>query len=669
MDIDLIKEGLAWSDVDLVRNELQHIVPALDPELYPDRAGMRYYLDLSLPEFPLSAVFETMITLEGREKPPLISAGTQVYEGCAFRLEEILAGQLSITLPAKDLDKMTAVASLTTPYVIREKIEPGLWDKSQPIRYAMRAGIAFRDFAGYQHAFFSRYQAEKKQFLTWQPNNKQVSTAQKEFLYFLLNMSPFPDRIRLRMRVTKYDGSQQVLTISETEGFRPFQVICCPVGVSALDLGAYVSRYEIWLSDGANERFSEVRTFVIDRQARVFERFLVFSNSLGGFDTLRLLGQASHETDVVKTISRKERPAGKGLDFSELEVIGVSENSGIQVSTGFFERDAVTYSDYLRELMLAEVILMDTEHGFESLNLVTTNLEYAKDRPGLIERTFELERTYSDKNYSRMDAADPIPARPVKWVGVSAKAVLNAFGKRTGKLAWERLQKVYQDDDSKVIPYAVKPNIPGDPDYIPAMNEASIVPGSTPYPSVLISRPIDYKKNNCGANLLGTAPTVVIAAGTYGGELPGDGDSLAESKFETFNNQAYANENGACEVNNVPVHFALFHKIPMDGGTLKVVGSTKYGPVVDLRVNGSILISNTIGQPIPAIRTSDATTATGIKNLLFQVSFVQNPFSPCKLKIVGKNREITVTGPGFYVAENIQVNSSDEPLTIEINPL
>jgi len=668
MVIDFIKPGLTWADVDLVRNELQHIVPAMDPELFPDRSAMKYFLDLNLPEFPLSTTFETMLTLEGREKPPIQSGGAQVYEGCAFRLEEILFGQLSVTLPSKNVSQLSAVASLTTPYVIREKIEPSLWDKSQPVRYAMRAGIAVRDFVGYGHSFFSRYQAEKMQFLTWQPNDKTISPTQKEYLYFLLNMSPMPEEIRLRVRITRADGSREIMTKSTIEGLRPFQVVCCPVGPADLGLESNVVKFEAWLSDIANQRFTEVRAYYIDRRDHAFERFLLFSNSLGGFDTLRLLGQSSQETDVTKTTSNKERPAGKGLDFSELQVIAVSENSGISLTTGFFEKQAETYLDYLRELMLAEVILMDTDFGFEAMNLITNNLEYAKDRPGLVERTFELSRTYSDKNYSRMAAVDPVAARPSKWVGVAPKAVLDANGKRTGKIGYQRLQKVYVDDESKVIPYSVKANMPGDPDYILPITEASIPVGSTPYPSVLISRQIDFARNNCGTGSLGTAPTVIIGAGSFGGEAPGDGDALAEAKFKTFNNQQYANEYGACELNNTPVHFSLLHKIPMDG-SLKVTGSDNYGPVVDVRVAGVEIISNTVGVNPPVANTSAGTVSTGLKNIIFEVEYASYPFQPCKLKILGKNRELSVTGSGFYIAENVQVNSADEPLTIEVTAI
>lgn len=667
-DIDLMKEGLTWSDADLVRNEIEHIVPAMDPELYPDRAGMRYYLDLKMPEYPLSPVFETMLTLEGREKPPTTIGGAQVYEGCAFRLEEILAGQLTITLPDRAATGLSAIATLTAPYQVAERIEPALMDKTQPTRYAIRAGLAQRDFVSYQHAFFSRYQGEKRQFLTWQPDGKQVGPKQREYLYFLLNMTPFTDKINLRMRVTTQTGEQTLATVATLEGVRPFQVICAVVGPSALGLASNASTYEIWLSDAQNRRLSEVRTYKIDRRKHPFERCILFSNSLGGFDTLRVLGKANQESDVTKATTRKERPAGKGLDFSELEIIGVTENSGIQFSTGIFEENAAIYADYLRELMVAEVVLLETEYGFEAMNLITGKLKYQEDRPGLVERTFELQRTYSDKNYSRMPAAEPIPARATKWVGVSSRAVVNANGKRTGFLTWERLQKVYADDDSKVIPYAVKINIPGDPDYIKPWREQSISPGSTPYPSKIITKAIDFKREGCGPNQLGTAPVVTIAAGTYGGELPGDGDALAEAKFKTYNNQTYANENGTCEVNNVPVHVAILHKMPMDGN-LKVVGSNKYGPVPDLRIDGQVVVSNTTGSSPATPHTSENTIATGIKNLVFEIEYSGMPFHACKLRAVGKNKEMTITGPGFYILDNVQVNSTDEPLTIEVLPV
>lgn len=665
--IDFLKQGLTWADAYLVRNELEHIIPAMDPELYPDRAGMRYYMDLRVPEFPLSPVFETMLTLEGREKPPTTIAGAQVYEGCAFRFEEILAGQLTLTQPDRNATGLTAIASLTAPFQIGERIEPALLDRTLPNRYAIRAGLAQRDFVSYQHTFFSRYQSEKRQFLTWQPNEKLVSPRQREYLYFLLNMDPFPEKIRLRIRKTTTDGTRETVTHSEIEGLRPFQVICAPVGVESLGLGDDIARYEIWLSDDQNERFTEVRAFNIDRRKHAFEQFLVFSNSLGGFDTLRLLGRASQETDVTRATTRKERPAGMGLDFSELEIISVTENSGIKFSTGFFERDAATYSDYMRELMVAEAVLLDTDYGFEALNMITSNLEYQKDRPGLVERVFEFQRTYSDKNYSRMAAATPLPARATKWVGVSSRAVLDATGKRTGKLTWERLQKVYADDGQKVVPYATKANIPGDPDYIEPMAEPSIIPGSTPYPSLAINRAIDFKRQGCGSNYLGTAPVVSIPAGAFGGEMPGDADALAEAKFKTFNNQAYANQNGTCEINDVPVLVAIFHKIPMDGD-LKVLGSDKYGPVVDLRVSGQVMVSNTVGQNPSEIRPSVTTVTTGVKNLVLEVEYANTPFYPCKLKLPTKNKEISITAPGFFIFENVQINSTDAPLIVEVTP-
>lgn len=667
MIIDFIKEGLSWLDVDLVRNELQHTVTAMDPEQYPDRSGIKYFLDVDIPEFPMSSSFSTMIRLEGREKPPILTGGAQIYEGCTYRLESLLAGQLSITPPLRNATILSAVASLTTKYRLREIIEPALVDNYLPTRAAMRAGLALRDFVGYEHTFFTRYQAEKKQFLTWHPNNKTIGPKQKEYLYFLLNLLEVPETVELRVRLTKQDGSRPIFTKASIAGLRAFQVICAQITPEILELDNDVLQYEVWLSDGNNQRFTEVRTYIIDRKKYEFERFLLFSNSFGGFDSIRLLGHSSQETDVTKNTSRKERIAGKGLDFSELEVISISENSGIKISTGLFEENAVLYVDYLRELLLSEVILLDTEYGYEAVNLITSNLEYAKDRPGLLERTFEFERTYSDKNYSRMLPVEQLPGRATKWVGITAKAVLDVFGKRTGSLMYERLQKVYSDDGTKVIPYTVKPNMPGDPDYISPMIEGSIVPGSTPYPSVAISRSISYRRNNCSNGYLGTIPVISIPAGSYGGESPGDSDELAEAKFSSLNTQEYANATGVCEINNVPFHFGIFHKIPMN--FLNVINSPDFGPVVDLRVNGNVIITNTTGSPVPSNRLSDGTFSPGIYTLIISLSYGGIPRRACKIKIPSKNLEQSASSPGFIVFENVQINSLDEPLTIEVTNL
>ena len=366
------------------------------------------------------------------------------------------------------------------------------------------------------------------------------------------------------------------------------QVICCPVGPAALALTAAAS-YEVWLSNEFDERFTEVRRYFIDKRPHRFERHLLFSNSLGGFDTLRLLGRASEESDVARTIARRERPAGAGIDFSELQIISVSENSGIQVSTGFFERNAATYLEYLRELLLSECIFLATDHGHEAMNLLTGNIAYKEDDPGLIERTFELERTYSDPNFSRLSPTEPTPDRPTAWRGVGNIYLLDALGKRTGLVKAAALRKYYTDTAKDYVPLTQKANVEGDPDYVEPTPDPGVTPGSTPFPNSLITREGSFKKQNCGAGEDGLPAIITIPAARYGGENSGDADLLAQAEARSLDTQAYADQFGSCAVAqnyawNVPAgHFHYRSNLPAKVGVYHLAGSVVKGNIQALQ--------------------------------------------------------------------------------------
>lgn len=666
--IDLVKQNLVWEDVILARNELQHVIQAADPDTYTERRNLKYFLEIHLPEFPFSSTYQRLVRLEGRERPGRLIGGALVYEGSAFRkLEKLLAGYLSLTKPAYQQTDIRAISSLTTPYKLREVIEPAILDRELPVRHAIRAGLALRDFSSYSHQFFSRHQAEKMQFLTWHPDHKQVCPCQEEYLYFLLNLSPLPSQVKLRVRTTLADGSRSVATLRTVSNLARFQVICCPVGPEALALAADVVKYEVWLSDQDDQRFSEVRTYHIDRRKHRFERYLLFSNSLGGFDTLRLLGRAYEESDVYANTARRERDPEKGIDFLDLEVISTTEESGISISTGLFEDQDTVYQDYLRELMMAEQVYLVTEYGHESMNLINSNIRYREDDPGLIEKTFQLKRTYSDPNYSRLPATEPIPARPTIWQGLDMRPVLDNFGKRTGQLVFSRMALVYADDHSRVVPYTVKPNLPGDPDYkqpIPG-GEA---PGFTPYPSVAISREGSFKRNNCPLDHTGGPALISVPAGMFGGEVEGDADRLAEAYFKTLDNQTYANLHGSCTL-IAPVHLAIHHKIHMIG--IKVAANDAFdGPFVSVIVDGVTMVPSTSGKNPAVVVTSATTVNTGIYTLIVQVNYTSPSLAyPCRLRLLGKSRQMNVYTSGFYAFENVTLDASDDPLTVEVTPL
>ncbi|MGM9509536.1 DUF5977 domain-containing protein [Larkinella sp. GY13] len=545
------KASLTFLPVQLSRNRITHTIDALDPVTFPDRSPLRYLLTLKVPEYAQASTFMALPTLEGREKPPVTQDGATTYEGTFFQFDSILDGFMALQKPSYRQSELSSIATLTMPYKLTEQVLPGGAEVERGIKWLLKGGITEADAVGWADRFASDYQADARQFLTWQPDGKIVGREQEEYLYFLLNCSPLPTEVRLRVEYTLQNGTIDEMTLLTLKNVVQYQVICAPVGPSMLaaqvPAGTALARYRIWLSNQANERLSQVRSFTVDRRYRRNERQILFSNSLGGFDTLRLVGSGSETLKVQRSSAERERPLG-AVGFSELYITDVVGERTLTVSTGYFERHAVKTLRYLDELLLAREWYLITDKGHIPLELLTTDVVDHEDDGDLVARQFSFRQVDVQLSYSDLPAAPAQAARPAGWRGVGMMHLLDAMGKRTGLGRPIRLQKYYLDDGSIYKPLTQKPNAPGDPDYSGGLPLAGIEPGTTPFPSAEIARTTTYSRANCPAGQVGGPATIVITAGKYGGEADGDADQLAEAEYASLNTQAYANQYGTCTV-------------------------------------------------------------------------------------------------------------------------
>ncbi|MCX6216566.1 DUF5977 domain-containing protein [Spirosoma sp.] len=551
--IDTLKTDLTFLPLHLGRNRIEHNIEPVDPTL-EDRSGLRYYLDIYIPAYRQSPELERLLKLPGAEKPPLLKGGASIFEGAFFRLDELLNDALERTKPEFKQEGMSVIVSLTMPVELRESIEnngiviPGS-EITRPKIWIIKAGLNEEDFAGWGDQFFDKYLLETRSFLTSQPDGKVIGSQQEEYLYFLLNQSPAPASVKRRIEVTFEDLSTQTLDKGSLEGVGLYQVICAPMGPQALGLNSLPKRvrsYKVWLSNQANERLSEVRTYRIDPRYRQQERFILFSNSRGGWDTLRLIGEGSETLKTSRTLAEVDRPLGAALDFPEIKIVNLTGERELTVSTGWIERNAKQTLAYLDELLLSEELYIVTDKGHFPLDITTNSLLDSEDSADLISRTFTFKRTTPVQNFSALPAAPLSAARPTSWRGLGLVYMLDSLGKRNGRGRPIRLQKYYTDDNSLYKPRTEKPNIQGDPDFIADFLLPGGVTGSTPYPSAAITRETTYSRNNCGVDMVGGPLTISIPAGKYGGEAPGDADALAEAEYKAKNTQAYVNQYGTC---------------------------------------------------------------------------------------------------------------------------
>ncbi|GAB3790190.1 hypothetical protein GCM10028818_59950 [Spirosoma horti] len=551
--IDTLKTDITFLPLLFARNRIEHNIEPVDTEL-EDRSGLRYYLDIYIPAYRQSPELERLLKLPGSEKPPQLKGGASIFEGAFFRLDELLNDALERTKPEFAQSNMSVIVSLTMPFELRESIEnkgvliPGS-EITRPKQWVIKAGLTEEDFAGWGDAFFDQYLTENRSFLTAQPDGKVIGSTQEEYLYFLANQKPTPASLIRRVEVMFEDNSIQTLDKGSLTGVSLYQVVCMPVGPKALGLdtlGKRVISYKVWLSNENKQRLSEVRSFRIDPRFRQQERLILFSNSRGGWDTLRLVGEGSETLKTSRTSAEVERPLGAVADFPEIRVVNLVGEREISVSTGWIERNAKQTLRYLDELLLSEELYVVTDKGHFPIELVTNSLLDSSDSADLISRTFTFKRTTPVQNYSSLPVAPLTASRPTGWRGLGIMQLLDANGKRTGRGRPLKLQRYYTDDNLIYKPRSEKPNIQGDPDFIDSLYIPGSTPGSTPYPNKAFSRDLTFTRNNCGNDMVGGTITISIPAGKYGGEAPGDGDALAEAEYKSKNTQAYATANGTC---------------------------------------------------------------------------------------------------------------------------
>lgn len=340
--IDPKATGLTFLPLKFSRNALAHTILPADPAL-TSRVGLKYKLTILAPEVPQSATLVELHTSEGREKPPQTFGGVTVLPGAEFRYNSgrngKIDGLLTFRKPAFRQAGLRILVEQTTAFRLREDVTGGTptvaTTNLQPVLHAIKGGLSTVDHFAYGDRFLSTEQAISRRFLTWQPNWKTIGPDQEEYLYFVLNFVPSPSMVKLRIRI-----GEAITTLATTEAPPLYGVLSVPVGPAVWELASDVLEYEVWLANESDQRLSESRTYYIDRSYQPWQRHLLFVNSLGGWDTLRLLGKGQETLSVAQSTAIVERSTTANPEIPELRIVSIEGERSLTVSTGFFGREA-----------------------------------------------------------------------------------------------------------------------------------------------------------------------------------------------------------------------------------------------------------------------------------------------------------------------------------------
>lgn len=532
---------------------------AANVSTYPDRAGLRYYCTVRVPESYLSASYTDLVRLEAAETPPVPAGPGLLYQGAFFEIQNQLDPLLERTAPEFNQARISVADKLVSPYYCVLSVENDDEEVSSvtlPVEYVVKAGIAEVDYAPYKELFFSDYIGSQRRFLTWAKNDKVLQPDQPEFLYFLTNCNPVPSLLKLCYEVRYIDYATETESAFELANILPYTAYCVPVGPKALGLDLKekeILDYQVWLENESGQRISEIRAYRMSQDYHRNIRFIVFANSLGGFDTLAMTGQGDETLKLSRNVS--ERFTGWEFlpSYSEKVINQVTGQRMLSIATGWLKKEELRY---LEELMLSKEVYLVTDRAFVPLIPREDAIRTAIDDEDLIGRTLSFDFGNPQTNFSALPDPSYLPIRSTGWRPIASACLLDAFGKRTGARQATILEKYYLDDGKKVTGVALKANVPGTEGYIPPI--ASPDCAETPYVNTLISRQGTYNKRGCVAPLQGGPATIVVAAGTYGSEVSqADAQAKAEAAWSRLNTQLYADQNGTCVLEPEKYEYAV----------------------------------------------------------------------------------------------------------------
>jgi len=519
------------------------------PITITDRSKIRYYLELFVPASFLSEKYEKVETYTATEEPIYQSSDTSILPGAFVEIQQYLESLLFVSLPIFAQRDMAVCQGMASPFYTNWIVQNNgvvVSSKRSDTAYAYNGGIAMRDYSAYKDTFFTEFIGGSRRFLTYQSNNKKVLPNSQEFLYFLTNFSPLPTELNLRVQIYYADGTTEIFTAKSLQSITAFSVYCLPVGPTELGLDQLeksVLSYEVWLNNENNQALSEPRNYILDTKYHKNVKQIMFSGSLGNFDTLTFIGKNAENFKVQKQMSERYSGFDYLPNFSEKVVSKITGEREITVNTGWISKNQ---GEYLAELLLSREIYLLTDRAFLPITLTNDSYITSDTDEYLVGREFIFSYTNPERMYSNLPISPKMVFQVTAWRAyVYGACLLDANGIRTGYQSVEMIEKYYTKSNVSVRPQVVKKNIPEREGYTePVKTDACSV---TPYYSAKIEKQGSYIRTTCTVGFGGGKATIVIPAKKYGSEISqADADAKAESEFKRTDTQAYADANGIC---------------------------------------------------------------------------------------------------------------------------
>jgi hypothetical protein len=333
---------------------------------------------------------------------------TDAQGAVVFRLDALLWPLLRAFVPEIALAAAPQVCTANLlDYYVRTTVTP--LDPALPVAYgvsdlrtALRGGLP----AEWQQTdyFALREQLAQLPFLSWQPTGpgfyaddeaKPIVAGQPEWLFFLCTPSLAGAQLQVSRRYRMSATSTPVVDVEPLTvpaGDWPYQLLAIPLR----DTRAGFATLTVQVETAAAVAVSLPASYqFVARSPRT--RFLLFTNSVGGLDTVRC--EERLEVTLEATTEKVERPArpGEVAPAADRQVSDLAASRKLRLAVGWqFPREL----DYLQELVLSREVWQQVNAQLRPLDWSKRSLAPYTDEPTLRGLLIECDYAYAPTAYA-----------------------------------------------------------------------------------------------------------------------------------------------------------------------------------------------------------------------------------------------------------------------------
>jgi hypothetical protein len=275
--------------------------------------------------------------------------------------------------------------------------------QSSPVLFAIKGGMSYDQWHPSQ--FFNKNILEDKSPLHFVAAGDKCHVAEKKYLFWIY---PFADNKvqTVMIDIMLDDNSVIQYNLPYTIFCGKWGICCVPIGFNQLGLNTLVQAgqwpvyYRVKVMNAANIAIVAPVIYNIDHRNFYDTYQLLYRNSLGGIDTIRLRGTVDFEADYTRQNAQRTVPPSyysNGNLLAQSIDENAEETTKFKGDTGFLSKASI---DKLRDLFLSSQKMELENEKLLPITINNKNVKFFSNKENLLSLQIEWQRAYVNEFYT-----------------------------------------------------------------------------------------------------------------------------------------------------------------------------------------------------------------------------------------------------------------------------